>query len=101
MIFVSSYRRPVHPFTADHWKTHYWLHCIVLWVLSLLWAAELITALCPNVINIILQVAQWTRFLVRCMALIRHKQPGNNQHLAAHHEGMLYITVYSTNIYSF
>lgn len=54
MIFVSSYHRPVCPFTADHWKMYYWLHCVVLWVLPLLLAAEVITALCPNVINIIL-----------------------------------------------
>lgn len=54
MIFISSYHKPVRPFAADHWKTYYWLHCIVLWVSPLLWAAEVITALCPNVINIIL-----------------------------------------------
>lgn len=47
------------PFTADHWKMYYWLHCIVLWVLPLFWTADVITALCPNVINIIL--AQWNR----------------------------------------
>lgn len=36
---------------------YYWLHCIVLWVLLLFWAGDVIAALCPNVINILLGIS--------------------------------------------